>query len=80
VIDPRITTGLALAPRSKYLVNPGSVGQPRDRNPDAAYAIYSPAERRIEFQRVEYDTKTAGKKIVNAGLSERLASRLLVGT
>jgi len=62
-------------------VNPGSVGQPRDRNPDAAYAIYSPAERRIEFQRVEYDTKTAGKKIVKrGGLSERLASRLLVGT
>ena len=80
VIDPCIPTGLALAPRSKYLVNPGSVGQPRDRNPDAAYAIYSPAERRIEFRRAEYDTKTAGKKIVNAGLSERLASRLLVGT
>jgi predicted phosphodiesterase len=79
VIDPRVPNGLVLAPRSRYLVNPGSVGQPRDRNPDAAYAIYSPAERRIEFRRVEYDAKAAGKKIVKAGLPERLASRLLVG-
>jgi len=79
VIDPRVPTRLALAPRSRYLVNPGSVGQPRDRNPDAAYAIYSPAECRIEFRRVEYDAKAAGKKIVKAGLPERLALRLLVG-
>jgi predicted phosphodiesterase len=79
VINPRAPTGLALAPRSKYLVNPGSVGQPRDRDPDAGYAIYSPAERRIEFRRVHYDAKKAGNKIVKAGLPERLASRLLVG-
>jgi predicted phosphodiesterase len=70
---------LQLAPRSKYLVNPGSVGQPRDRDPGAAYAIYFSDERRIEFRRVKYDAKTAGKKIVAAGLSERLAARLLVG-
>jgi diadenosine tetraphosphatase ApaH/serine/threonine PP2A family protein phosphatase len=60
-------------------VNPGSVGQPRDRNPDAAYAIYAPAERRIEFRRAEYNAIAAGMKIVKAGLSERLASRLLAG-
>jgi predicted phosphodiesterase len=78
VIDPRVPTGLVLARLSKYLVNPGSVGQPRDRNPDAAYAIYSP-ERWIEFRRVEYDAKAAGTKIIKAGLPERLASRLLVG-
>jgi predicted phosphodiesterase len=80
VINPQsLPMGLVLAPRSKYLVNPGSVGQPRDRNPDAAYAIYAPAERKIEFRRVEYDAKAAGKKIVKAGLPERLAARLLVG-
>jgi predicted phosphodiesterase len=79
VIDPRVPNGLVLAPRSKYLVNPGSVGQPRDRNPDAAYAIYSPAERSIEFRRVEYDANAAAKKIVKAGLPERLAARLLIG-
>jgi predicted phosphodiesterase len=77
VINPHCV--LHLAPRSKYLVNPGSVGQPRDRNPDAGYAIYSPAQRKIEFRRVKYDTRAAGKKIVKAGLSERLAARLLVG-
>jgi hypothetical protein len=45
---------LHLAPRSKYLVNPRSVGQPRDGDPDAAYTIYSPAEGRIEFRRAAY--------------------------
>jgi predicted phosphodiesterase len=79
VINPYLQGGLLLAPRSRYLVNPGSIGQPRDRDPDAAYAIYSPQERRIEFRRVAYDTRSAGEKIVAAGLSERLASRLLVG-
>jgi predicted phosphodiesterase len=79
LIDPRVPTGLVLAPRSKYLVNPGSVGQPRDQDPDAGYAIYSPAERKIEFRRVKYDTRAAGKKIVKAGLPERLAARLLIG-
>jgi len=79
VIDPRVPAGLVLAPRSRYLVNPGSVGQPRDRNPDAAYAIYSAAERVIEYRRVEYDAKAAGKRIIKAGLPERLASRLLLG-
>jgi len=79
VIDPRLPTGLVLAPRSKYLVNPGSVGQPRDRDPAAAYVTYSPAERRIEFRRVAYDAEGAGKKIIKAGLAVRLASRLLVG-
>ena len=79
VINSHSRSGLALAPRSRYLMNPGSVGQPRDRDPDAAYAMYSPQERRIEFRRVQYDAKAAGKKIVKAGLPERLASRLLVG-
>jgi predicted phosphodiesterase len=80
MIDPHsLPKGLVLIRRSRYLVNPGSVGQPRDRDPDAAYAIYSPAERSIEFRRVQYDTEAAAKKIVNAGLPDRLAARLLVG-
>ena len=80
MINPHhLPTGLVLAGRSKYLVNPGSVGQPRDRDRDAAYAIHSPAEGRIEFRRVEYNAKKAGNKIVKAGLPEWLASRLLVG-
>jgi hypothetical protein len=78
VINPHLPRGLVLDPLQD-LVNPDSVGQPRDRDPDAAYAINSPQERRIEFRRVAYDAKAAGKKLFAAGLPERLASRLLVG-
>jgi diadenosine tetraphosphatase ApaH/serine/threonine PP2A family protein phosphatase len=63
----------------KYLVNPGSVGQPRDGDPHAAYALYSPADRVIEFRRVKYDTKKAARKIRAAGLPDFLASRLSAG-
>jgi predicted phosphodiesterase len=70
---------LELEGRHTYLVNPGSVGQPRDGDPQAAYAIYSPKERVIEFKRVVYDAAAAAKKIREAGLPESLATRLLSG-
>ena len=63
-----------------YLVNPGSVGQPRDSDPRAAYALYDSAYRTLEFQRVEYDIRTAQEKIVEAGLPMMLAARLGIGT
>jgi diadenosine tetraphosphatase ApaH/serine/threonine PP2A family protein phosphatase len=63
----------------RYLVNPGSVGQPRDADPRAAYAIYSPRDRVVEFRRVAYDVELAAEKIRAAGLPETLASRLLTG-
>jgi len=62
-----------------YLVNPGSVGQPRDGDPHAAYAIYSPKDRAVEFRRVAYDAAAAAQKIRAAGLPDSLASRLLSG-
>jgi predicted phosphodiesterase len=62
-----------------YLVNPGSVGQPRDGDPHAAYAIYSREDRVVEFRRVAYDAVRAAGKIRAAGLPESLASRLLSG-
>jgi predicted phosphodiesterase len=62
-----------------YLVNPGSVGQPRDGDPHAAYAIYWPGDRVIEFRRVAYDASAAAEKIRAAGLPEPLAARLLTG-
>jgi predicted phosphodiesterase len=62
-----------------YLINPGSVGQPRDGDPQAAYAIYYPEDRVIEFKRVAYDTDAAAKKIRAVGLPDSLASRLLTG-
>lgn len=63
-----------------YLLNPGSSGQPRDQDPRAAYALYWPRERAIEYRRVEYDIPAAAAKIRAAGLPEALAARLYVGT
>lgn len=62
-----------------YLVNPGSVGQPRDGNWRAAYALYSPAEQRVEFARVPYNVGPTAEKIVLAGMPAMLAARLLMG-
>jgi diadenosine tetraphosphatase ApaH/serine/threonine PP2A family protein phosphatase len=70
---------LNLEPDHFYLVNPGSVGQPRDRDPRAAYAIYYPEDRRVEFRRVAYDIESAARKILDAGLPPNLAARLSEG-
>jgi len=60
--------------------NPGGVGQPRDRDPRASYAVMELAEElRIRFQRVEYDVEAAAEKIKEAGLPEELATRLFFG-
>ena len=66
-------------PGKKYFVNVGAVGQPRDNNPKAAYVIYDTHEGTIELRRLEYDIATAQKKILAAGLPERLAERLAYG-
>ena len=63
----------------KYFVNVGAVGQPRDSNPKAAYVIYDTDEGTIELRRLDYDIATAQKKILAAGLPERLAERLAYG-
>jgi predicted phosphodiesterase len=62
-----------------YLINPGSVGQPRDGDPRAAYAVYRPDERVLVYRRVDYDIRRAQDKILAAGLPEMLALRLAVG-
>jgi len=63
----------------KVIVNPGSVGQPRDENPLAAYAIYDTVKRRVTLHRVAYDIEAAAEKILAAGLPRPLADRLHVG-
>lgn len=63
----------------KYFVNVGAVGQPRDNNPKAAYVVYDVHERTIELRRLEYDIAAAQRKILAAGLPERLAERLAYG-
>ncbi len=64
---------------TSYLVNPGSVGQPRDRNPKASCLIYDTDHRSIRFHRLEYDIAAAQKRILKAELPHALADRLTSG-
>ncbi len=68
-----------LEPDYMYLINPGSVGQPRDGDPRAAYVVWHPENRLVEYFRVEYDIASAASKIRGAGLPESLAARLTLG-
>jgi predicted phosphodiesterase len=68
-----------LKAEAKYLVNPGSVGQPRDNDPRAAFLLYDSTENSVTFYRVPYDIRSAQKKIFIAGLPDRLANRLAEG-
>ena len=70
---------LKLEKNTRYLVNPGSVGQPRDRNNRAACAIYDSKEKKIEFFRMDYNIENAQKKILNQRLPPALAERLSLG-
>ncbi len=81
VVSPSPTgdTELLLDPAAKYMVNPGSVGQPRDGDPRAAYAIYDTTAQRINLRRVPYDIETTQTKMQNAGLPEPLSRRLSTG-
>ena len=70
---------LCLKEGAKYLVNPGSVGQPRDGDPRAAYAIVDTRRRCVELLRLTYPVEEAQEKVIRAGLPEVLAQRLAVG-
>ena len=70
---------LQLEPDTAYLINPGSVGQPRDGDPRVGYVLYHPDERFLMYRRVSYDLTAAQAKILRAGLPEVLAERLAVG-
>jgi len=70
---------VTLKPDSKYLMNPGSVGQPRDGDPRAAYAIVDTNRRCVELIRLTYAVEEAQAKVIRAGLPEVLAQRLAVG-
>jgi len=64
----------------KLVVNPGGVGQPRDRNPKASYAVLTvDGDVDVELKRAEYDVEATAKKITAAGLPEEFASRLFFG-
>jgi predicted phosphodiesterase len=66
-------------PKNKYIVNVGSVGQPRDGIPDAAYCIFDTEKSEIQIKRAAYDVYSARQKIIDKGLPAFLANRLLTG-
>ena len=63
----------------KYFINVGSVGQPRDGDPRAAYVIFDMFNNTVELRRVPYPIEVTQKKILDAGLPSRIAARLAVG-
>jgi len=63
----------------RYLVNPGSVGQPRDGDSRASFAIIETERKQLSIRRVRYDVETAARKIREAGLPGFLADRLAIG-
>jgi predicted phosphodiesterase len=69
-----------LSSRLRYIINPGSVGQPRDKDPRACFGVYDSAKREFEIIRVPYDTASAGRKIIKAGLPLEFAVRLESGS
>lgn len=70
---------IKLDPGGRYLLNPGSIGQPRDRDPRAAYMTYDSAKGVVHWYRVEYPIAEAQRRIRRAGLPSTLADRLAVG-
>jgi len=70
---------LSVRPGNRYLINVGSVGQPRDKNPRACVAFFDSVTFQYELVRVPYDIGSAAAKIRSAGLPVSLAKRLEVG-
>ena len=79
VVPLNSKTRIRLDRNTKYLINPGSIGQPRDKNPNSSYIIFDSTRRDISFFRFSYNFKKTQKKIINAGLPDTLASRLESG-
>jgi predicted phosphodiesterase len=73
------TFTLSLPPGTRHLINPGSVGQPRDCDWRAAFAILDTEAKELTYHRVPYDLTAAQGRILMAGLPERLAERLRDG-
>jgi diadenosine tetraphosphatase ApaH/serine/threonine PP2A family protein phosphatase len=70
---------LMLQPKARYLINVGSIGQPRDGDPRAAYGLYDSDGQSISTHRVVYPVDAAQRRILAAGLPASLANRLAVG-
>lgn len=70
---------IPLLRQRRWVIVLGSVGQPRDHNPAAAYSVFDAAQGRIVMHRIAYDIDTAARKIRDAGLPPSLAERLYTG-
>jgi diadenosine tetraphosphatase ApaH/serine/threonine PP2A family protein phosphatase len=68
-----------LEPNVRYLVNPGSIGQPRDGNPLASFALFDSDTRTVTIYRVPYEVQRTQRRILDAGLPRPLADRLAIG-
>ncbi|HHT09735.1 MAG: metallophosphoesterase family protein [Atribacterota bacterium] len=81
VFNPPFPKGgeIQLHPQKRYLINPGSVGQPRDGNPQASFALYDTEKGIVKINRIRYNIQRAADKIITAGLPEYLSIRLFSG-
>jgi len=73
------STRIKLDANTRYLINPGSIGQPRDKNPASSFIVFDSVKMEIHFSRFTYEVSKTQKKIRDAGLPELLASRLEAG-
>lgn len=79
VLTTSPTFRIRLEPGMRYLVNPGSIGQPRDGSPLASFAMYDSDAKTVTIYRVPYRLERTQKKILDAGLPRPLADRLALG-
>ena len=79
VADLRQTKSFQLEKNEVYMINPGSVGQPRDRCPLCSFALFNDEDYTITFVRKPYEVAAAQRAIVQAGLPEKFARRLSAG-
>ncbi|MFW6107803.1 MAG: metallophosphoesterase family protein [bacterium] len=73
------TRNVKLNPMKQYMLNPGSVGQPRDGVKHAAFGVFDPKAYAFTVHRVPYDVQNSHDRVLEAGLGRKLAERLLIG-
>lgn len=71
-----VASRMELSPKSRYIINVGSLGQPRDGNPEPTFVFYDSASHVVEFHRFPYDLSSTQEKIRACGLPSHLADRL----
>ncbi|MDH5180221.1 MAG: metallophosphatase family protein [Gammaproteobacteria bacterium] len=78
-LTPRAGVAIPLYQRGRYVINVGSVGQPRDENNAAGFVVYNTAEREVTFHRIAYEYRVTAQKILERGLPNLFAERLQAG-